>query len=106
MNRTRNQKGKAGNPNFKSKWRLGKTTPIRVPEVLADQLLRLAREMDRLNVTEVEQLAEASAIASIQDCDNLSQVIDELQQENLKLQEALTQGIANQKAILNRMERV
>lgn len=36
----------AGNPEFKPKWRLGKTTVIRVPEAIAAELLAVARRID------------------------------------------------------------
>jgi hypothetical protein len=36
----------AGNPEFKPKWKSGKTTVIRVPEAIADQVLAAARQID------------------------------------------------------------
>lgn len=36
----------AGNPEFKPKWKSGKTTVIRVPEALADEVLAVARRID------------------------------------------------------------
>ena len=36
----------AGNPEFKPKWKSGKTTVIRVPEAIADEVLSVARQID------------------------------------------------------------
>lgn len=36
----------AGNPEFKPKWKSGKTTVIRVPEAIADEVLAIARRID------------------------------------------------------------
>lgn len=36
----------AGNPGFKPKWKSGKTTVIRVPEAIADEVLSVARQID------------------------------------------------------------
>jgi cell shape-determining protein MreC len=36
----------AGNPEFKPKWKSGKTTVIRVPEAIADEVLAVARQID------------------------------------------------------------
>lgn len=36
----------AGNPEFKPKWKSGKTTVIRVPEAIADEVLAVARRID------------------------------------------------------------
>lgn len=36
----------AGNPDFKPKWKSGKTTVIRVPEAIADEVLTAARQID------------------------------------------------------------
>jgi hypothetical protein len=36
----------AGNPEFKPKWKSGKTTVIRVPEAIADEVLVIARQID------------------------------------------------------------
>lgn len=36
----------AGNPEFKPKWKSGKTTVIRVPEVIASEVLTVARQID------------------------------------------------------------
>ncbi len=36
----------AGNPEFKPKWKSGKTTVIRVPEAIADEVLIVARQID------------------------------------------------------------
>lgn len=37
----------AGNPEFKPKWKSGKTTVIRVPEAIADKVLTAARRIDQ-----------------------------------------------------------
>lgn len=36
----------AGNPEFKPKWKSGKTTVIRVPEAIASEVLTVARQID------------------------------------------------------------
>ena len=36
----------AGNPEFKPKWKSGKTMVIRVPEAIADEVLAIARQID------------------------------------------------------------
>lgn len=36
----------AGNPEFKPKWKSGKTTVVRVPESIAEQVLAVARQID------------------------------------------------------------
>lgn len=36
----------AGNPEFKPKWKSGKTTVIRVPEAIANEVLAVARQID------------------------------------------------------------
>lgn len=48
-----------GNPEFKPKWKSGKTTVIRVPEAIADEVLAIARQIDekealQSRVTELE----------------------------------------------------
>jgi len=48
MNKGGFRKNSEGNYNhlFSSKWNLGKTTTIRIPEILKEQILQLARYLD------------------------------------------------------------
>lgn len=41
---------------FTPKWELGKTTAIRIPEVLKDKLLALARYLDKKSKQEIEKI--------------------------------------------------
>ena len=55
-------KKKVGNPNFINKWNLGKTKPIRVPILLADQLVELARKLDDNNITKIPQFKNSNDV--------------------------------------------
>jgi hypothetical protein len=41
---------------FSSKWKLGKTTTIRIPEILKDKILELARYLDKNQKEEIEEI--------------------------------------------------
>lgn len=41
---------------FTGKWKLGKTTTIRIPEILKDKILELARYLDRYKKEEIEDI--------------------------------------------------
>ncbi|HEY9750050.1 MAG TPA: hypothetical protein V6C63_15300 [Allocoleopsis sp.] len=94
----------AGNPEFKPKWRLGKTTVIRVPEAIAAEILAVARQIDegeldkqsgclhRQSVTQPTQPSEA----------NLKEEIRRLQAEIDRLQSST--NLPDPVAILNQLK--
>jgi hypothetical protein len=61
--------GKRKGSGAKPKWKHGKTTVIRVPEALADQILSIAREIDEHGFYES---ATDSKIIDMSDCPLLS----------------------------------
>lgn len=63
----------AGNPEFKPKWKSGKTTVIRVPEAIASEVLTVARQIDE---------GEAVTLSS-------NDAITQLEQENARLRQEL-----------------
>ena len=52
------RKNSEGNYNhlFSSKWRLGKTTTIRIPEILKDKILELTKYLDKNQKGEIEDI--------------------------------------------------
>jgi len=66
MNKGGFRKNSEGNYNhlFSSKWNLGKTTTIRIPEILKDRLLELARYLDRYKKEEVKNINLVSKLKS------------------------------------------
>lgn len=62
----------AGNPEFKPKWKSGKTMVIRVPEAIADEVLAVARRIDQgetvtlssNNAADREQLQDSAVTQS------------------------------------------
>ena len=63
----------AGNPEFKPKWKSGKTTVIRVPEAIAEEVLAVARQIDQ---------CKAVTLSS-------NDTTAQLEQENARLQQEL-----------------
>lgn len=58
----------AGNPEFKPKWKSGKTTVIRVPEAIADEVLTAARRIDEgkpLDSVTLERQGDRSEYESV-----------------------------------------
>lgn len=68
---------------FTPKWGLGKTTAIRIPEVLKDKLLTLARYLDKKSKKEIEKI----------------NIVEELEKNNTLNQQAFK--LHNQTVILN-----
>jgi len=66
MNKGGFRKNSEGNYNhlFSSKWNLGKTTTIRIPEILKDRLLELARYLDRYKKKEIQNINLISELNS------------------------------------------
>ena len=60
------RKNSEGNYNhlFSGKWSLGKTTTIRVPEILKDKILSLAKYLDRYTKEEVKNIDLVSKLNS------------------------------------------
>ncbi len=63
----------AGNPEFKPKWKSGKTMVIRVPEAIADEVLAIARQID-----------EGSTVTL-----STNGVTSQLEEENVRLRQKL-----------------
>ena len=54
---------------FSGKWSLGKTTTIRVPEILKDKILALAKYLDRYTKEEVKNIDLLSKLNSNKELD-------------------------------------
>lgn len=70
---------------YKGKWRLGKTTTLRIPVVLKDFLLSLARKLDKSGL----QLDSSEFIDRFTKYKKLESNLEVCKQENLKLQEKI-----------------
>ena len=67
---------------FKNKWRLGKTTAIRIPEVLKDFLMSLAKQLDK---SELMLIDNNEIIKQITNYKNLESNVNLYRSEVLKL---------------------
>ena len=81
---------------FKNKWRLGKTTAIRIPEVLKDLLMSIAKHLDKseLALTDSDEI-----LKRLTEYKKLQSNADFYRNEFLKLKEKnleLSQQISNQ----------
>ena len=58
MNKGGLRKNREGNYDhlFSGKWNLGKTTTIRIPEILKEQILSLVKYLDRYTKEEVKEI--------------------------------------------------
>lgn len=65
----------AGNPEFKPKWKSGKTTVIRVPEAIADKVLAVAHQIDE------EKAVTLSSDDTVAENERLRQQIKECQEK-------------------------
>lgn len=78
----------AGNPEFKPKWKSGKTMVIRVPEAIADEVLAVARQID-----EGKAVTQSSEKATVQLEQENAQLRQKLQECQSRLEEsAVTQS--------------
>lgn len=55
---------------FSGKWNLGKTTTIRIPEILKDKILELARYLDKNQKEEIEDINLVSIFDSNKQLNN------------------------------------
>lgn len=81
---------------FRNKWRLGKTTAIRIPEILKDSLMSVARQLDKseLLLTNSDEI-----VKRITDYEKVESNIEFYRDEVLKLKkenQRLAQQITNQ----------
>lgn len=67
---------------YKSKWRLGKTTAIRIPIILKDFLLSLARQLDKSGL----QLDSSEFVHRFTNYQKLQSDLEFCRQKNLKLE--------------------
>lgn len=82
---TKNNKSHA-NYLFTPKWRLGKTTAIRIPEVLKDKVMEVARYLDNKLKIEVKNI---NFVEVLEENNNLKIEVYNLRNENQKLQQQL-----------------
>lgn len=89
----------AGNPDFKPKWKSGKTTVIRVPETIASEVLAMARQIDEGNVV---TLSSREAKAQLEQ--ENAQLRQKLQECQSKLDEyAVTQSSIESSTLYNQL---
>ena len=71
MNKGGLRKNSEGNYDhlFSGKWNLGKTTTIRIPEILKDKILSLAKYLDRHTKEEIKKIDLLSQLNSDQELD-------------------------------------
>lgn len=86
----------AGNPEFKPKWKSGKTTVIRVPEAIADEVLAVARQIDEgepvtLSSSKPEAVDSPIQHESVTQLKELYQKVGELETELFKARQGLEQ---------------
>lgn len=71
---------------FKPKWALGKTVAIRIPEILKDKLMEVARYLDSKSKNEIKNL---NITDEIKINDQLNNKVFKLHNENVKLNQKL-----------------
>lgn len=92
----------AGNPEFKPKWRLGKTTVIRVPEAIAAEILAVAHRIDEGELDKQSGCFHCQSVTQPSEV-SLKEEIRRLQVEIDRLQSSTNSP--DPMAILNRLRK-
>lgn len=76
----------AGNPEFKPKWKSGKTTVIRVPEAIASEVLTVARQIDDGKAVTLSSKGVTAQLEQENSRVTQSSEVDDLKEEVRRLQ--------------------